>query len=244
MPTTWLQALHAYRYPVDLSCYSEAARWPGWFCQRLSVGDVQETKRLKARFREHGAVSLEVWYEVAFWKMYSQDGRREGQTRRFMAQLLSGGATAAELWDACASYVAAPSREIFDRFRRMIGYRTPVIATVATFPAFMAPTEFPMVDTRVAKWVRARALQHNAADPLGPQLKLPQYPDNGATVLTMQDWEFVASWTNWSRHMASKLSEATHREWRARDVEMAVLNAQGDSSRRPAAHLTALGPGR
>lgn len=102
------------------------------------------------------------------------------------------------------------------------------VAIAATFPAFMAPERFPMVDTSVAQWATACLSRHNTADPTGPQLVRPAYPENGSTVLTLSDWPFIESWIHWCRHTASKLRSQTDFEWRARDVEMAVFSAWRD----------------
>ena len=68
----WHDALDSYRYPVDLREFSGRDRFPGWFGLNLEKGDRSETIQFENRFRKYAASHLEPWYEVVFWKMYSQ----------------------------------------------------------------------------------------------------------------------------------------------------------------------------
>jgi hypothetical protein len=113
----------------------------------------------------------------------------------------------------------------FDDLRKLFGFQTRVIAIVATFPAFIEPERFPMIDTRIAKWVRNHFNEQNAADRLGPQLVAMSHD----RVLAMADFVFMQRWIEWCRYTAGKLTALTEQPWRARDVEMAVFQAEGDS---------------
>jgi hypothetical protein len=149
-----------------------------------------------------------------------------------------------ELWRKCSQYVACDASEAKTRFREFVdlfGLSKPFsIATVATFPAFMDPDRFPMVDTRIAKWVSHEMDKHNLADPTGALLT---HPTSKKGVLKMHDFDFMFSWTQWCRHTAQKLTllEDGFR-WRARDVEMAVFQAWGDkkAKRHPSLNLLPL----
>ncbi len=220
MAETWKRALDSYVYPVDLRQFAHAEEYPGWFQHRLALGNRDETMQFEQHFREHARSALAPWLEVVLWKMYSQGGRRDYRTQCIAEQLESSNVSAGELWEACRQYVNGPSRQTFDGFRRLFHFGSEAIAIVATFPAFMAPDRFPMVDSKVAQWTRRNAAAHNDADPRGPQLVPPQVGH-----LTMRHWPFVESWTEWCRHTARKLAALTQAEWRARDVEMAVFSA-------------------
>ncbi len=111
-----------------------------------------------------------------------------------------------------------------------LGFSSRAIATALTFPAFIAPNKFPMVDTRVAKWVGENLNVQHMADPSAPILVRPSYLDSSATVLTLSDYCFVESWTAWCCYKADRLSEVTGYPWRPRDVEMAVFTAYGNDS--------------
>ena len=100
-----------------------------------------------------------------------------------------------------------------------------VIATAATFPAFLDPYNFPMVDTQVAKWARNNRKDHSYSSVGGPNLR---EPSNGKGVLFLRHWDFVESWIEWCRYTRDILNESSEpkRKWRARDVEMAVFTVQ------------------
>ena len=228
MPNSWLASLMAYKYPFDLRRFEEARRYPAWFMLYSSAGDRASTIELETHFRNHASESIEPWLEVAFWKMYSQPTTRGNKIVRRMIYHFEGNAiTSRSLWDACNRYIENPTREHFESIRTLLGLASPSVALAATFPAFLQPDLFPMVDTRVAKWVDHCLAAHNAADPAGPQLIRPHFADSKQSVLTMRDFSFVKNWVLWCRHTAGKLTACTSIEWRARDVEMAVFNAWG-----------------
>jgi hypothetical protein len=173
-------------------------------------------------------IYIEVWIEVLFWKMYSQAGRRDNKTKQVSDYLTNNNVTPQDLYATCYAYINNDTRENLNAIRRLLGFRAQVIAIAATFPAFLRPDLFPMVDTRVAKWVGENMNAHNNANPNAPQLVMPPYLNNNNTVLTLTDFDFVRSWTQWCRHKAEQLAHLTDIDWRPRDVEMAVFNAWGD----------------
>lgn len=231
MPQTWMQALSTYSYPVSLDKYHNAAKFPQYFLQTIN-GDRSSTIQFENYFRGNCSC-LEPWFEVVFWKMFSQARVADDQTDRIISQLTRPIMTnTAVLLDYADRFLRSESMIDFDRFRKQFKYSTTSIATVATFPAFLYPDNFPMVDTRVAKWVNSQYTIHNAHDRVGPQL-VPSAFDNGSTstVLTMEDFDFYLHWIRWTRYMAKKLTVCTGFAWRARDVEMAVFTAWGDRGR-------------
>ena len=131
--------------------------------------------------------------------------------------------TPARLWDNCWDFIENPSLQSFQAFRDIL-FKTDVIATAATFPAFLKPDEFPMVDRQVARWARANGTAHGYADFGSPTLVTR--PTLGDGVLRDRDWDFVQSWIEWCRFTAERLTNLTGSHWRARDVEMAVFTAQ------------------
>ena len=148
-----------------------------------------------------------------FWKLYTGPF---GAAHRTADKLLGAGASPADLWSSCSAYVENPSLESFRAFRRKL-FTTPVVATAATFPAFICPERFPMVDKQVTKW----ALENGS----------------GGDVLRESHWPFVESWIAWCQFTAGKLSQCSGCTWRARDVEMAVFTAQRARKLDPLASL-------
>ena len=222
MPHTWTDALEKYRYPVDLQGFADAGHYPGWFEVNIYPGDPLQTMGFETRFREQARDHLEAWAEVVFWKLYSIGSGRAARTTR---NLLARETAIEDLWARCMAYVERPDRGTFRAFRRKLGFAAPVVATAATFPAFVCPRDFPMVDTQVARWAIQNHDRHRYADVGGPDLQgVESLPTVG--VLRESHWSFVESWIEWCRFTARELGHRTGRVWRARDVEMAVFTAQ------------------
>ena len=217
MPHTWEKALDSYQYPVHLAVF-EGAR-PGSFEYDTGNGDQAQTMEFETRFRERGPCNLEAWAEVVFWKLYTIPPARQKTTK----QVLASRVTAAELWQHCANYIEKPTLQSFQAFREKL-FKEPVVATAATFPAFICPEKFPMVDKQVTKWARTEGTKHSYAAIGGPSFS--RVPELGKKGVRESDWAFVESWIDWCQFTAGILNQRTERHWRARDVEMAVFTAQ------------------
>src|SRR5258708_3660931 len=116
----WHEALDSYRYPVDLRKFSGRDRFPGWFDQNLTRGDQTETAQFEAHFRKCAAAHLEPWYEVVFWKMYSQSGRADLQTERTIKRILNKKTSANTLWRCCTEYLQSESKKSFRQFQQLL----------------------------------------------------------------------------------------------------------------------------
>lgn len=86
MPHSWQKALDKYEYPVRLDGFEDRQIYPGWFKCDTDNGDRSSTMKFEERFRKLAPHHLEAWYEVVFWKMYSQ-GRRDYVTRNAIANI-------------------------------------------------------------------------------------------------------------------------------------------------------------
>jgi len=227
MPSTWLNALTKYNYPVKLSDYSSAKNYTNTFNLEIT-GARESTVNFENYFRDN-CENIEVWYEVVFWKMYSQKSRSDNRTTALIEQLKIYKLAANHLIIKLQSFIDEPTYDNFDGFRKLFHFKSKVIAIIATFPAFLNPMQFPMVDTRTARWVNSQLEIHNSHDLNSPKLIKSAYRNtNKAPVLTMDDFDFYLHWIKWTRYMATKLSQITEMKWRARDVEMAVFTAWGD----------------
>ena len=221
MPHTWKKALDAYCYPVNLTEFADAAEYPDWFECNIETGDRRQTMDFEDRFRKHGRDSLEAWGQVAFWKNYNMPPARNKITRKVLAGGVSG-AHAADLWWACDAYVKKFDLESFREFRKLL-FPASNVATAATFPAFVRPDKFPMVDRQITRWAVEHGTEHSY--PGGPAIEC--VPDlSSGEMLGESHWPFVESWIRWCRFTACKLEKLTGDTWRARDVEMAVFTAQ------------------
>ena len=212
MPDTWSDALNKYRYPVDLRHFAGASKRSRWFKRNICPGDRSGTMELEDRFRTHAPHHLEAWAEVVYWKLSFMPGI----AARRAAELLRSRTSPRDLWSSCNCYIEKRDRKAFSAFRRLL-FRTPVVATAATFPAFICPDAFPMVDTQIARWIGRHGCDHGYGGDVNA------VPDGN---IQERHWPFVESWLRWCRSTACKLSERTGFAWRARDVEMAVFTAQ------------------
>ena len=218
---TWERALDAYQYPVDLTGFRDADMHPGWFDLKIKPGNRTQTMSFEARFRAQALDHLEAWGEVVYWKLFSGG---TGRAARTAGALLGSGTVAADLWSSCSNYIANPNLDSFRAFRRKL-FTQPVVATAATFPAFICPETFPMVDTQVTRWAVENSNAHRYSWVGGPDLEcVPELPPGA--VLRESHWTFVESWIAWCRFTAAVLTRRTGRAWRVRDVEMAVFAAQ------------------
>ena len=217
----WERALDSYRYPVDLTVFRDAPEHGGWFERKIVPGNRVQTMSFEDHFRARAPDHLEAWGEVVFWKFFSGGGGRAAEKA---SALLGSSAAPADLWSSCANYVADPNLQSFRTFRRMLLTR-PVVATAATFPAFICPEKFPMVNTKVTRWANENGLAHRYSGVGGPDLERVPVLRPGA-VLKEAHWCFVESWIAWCQFTAGILSQRTAQVWRARDVEMAVSSAQ------------------
>ena len=220
MPHTWKHALDQYRYPVDLRKFTGAQEHQRWFELNTSPGDPLRTIAFETRFREQARHRLEAWGEVVFWKLYTMPLARDKTTRN----VLSSSVAAGELWSRCIEYVENPGRVTFRAFRQKL-FTAPVVATTATFPAFICPEKFPMVDTQITRWAVENGDRHGYAADGGPDLECVPVLRSGE-VLQERHWPFVESWIAWCGFSAWKLSQVPGPTWRSRDVEMAVFTAQ------------------
>ena len=198
MVKTWQHALEEYRYPVNLADYEFAtAEAPEWFELNLLTGDRAETINFEDRFRSMAQNYIEAWYEVVFWKNYSNGLNRQSVISRVMHRVYLSNAegllrtieqrgntdktleemideidldaeflaefgydrgdadedsiiTAERLRERCLRYIDEPGLESFQAFRDTL-FKTDVIATAMTFPAFLRPDIFPMVDIQIAR---------------------------------------------------------------------------------------------
>ena len=217
---TWARALGGYRYPVDLAWFTGAREHRNWFKLNTEPGNRLKTMEFEARFRELAQHHLQAWGEVAFWKLYTMPLVRNGTTRR----VLDGQVRPNELWSTCMDYVEDGTRKSFSAFRSRL-FASPVVATAATFPAFICPERFPMVDTQITRWALENGHLHGYSGIGGPDLE--QVPAlKAGRVLTESHWPFIESWIAWCRFTAWELNRRTGCAWRARDVEMAVFTAQ------------------
>lgn len=219
MPETWTKALSDYEYPVRLSDYNRADQFPDYFIRNIP-GNRASTIQFEDRFRVDSGNCVEPYFEVVFWKLYSQANRCQKGTDRVVEHVLQNGVAASDLRCAIDSFVERPTRTKLSVLRALLGMKTPVLAVALTFPAFVDPAGFPMVDMQTAKWITSNYLAHNR----NRTKALTPFKLN-CTVLQDNDFQNYLNWVRWCREVADVLTDRTDIEWRARDIDMAVFTA-------------------
>ena len=219
MPQTWRTARDAYKYTVDLRKYERASDFPHFF-ERDICGNRGSTIEFEDYFRAQAPTTIEVWYEVAFWKLYRRG--RETVTR-MVKHTRDCKVSAQSLWEATQEFIQSPDICKLRKMKGLLGLTYDRIAVPLTFVAFAVPKQYPMVDTRVAKWVNESGQLHSASRE--NELKEFESLRKGKTTLTESDFESYLKWVFWCREVATVLSASLGDKWRARDVEMAVYTA-------------------
>ena len=153
-------------------------------------------------------------------------GRGESKAAQLIEGLRAINAAAPKLWNACANFVGSGNRESFETLQSELFIVTKSIPVAATFPAFMCPARFPMVDSWIAKWVvRYREAYPAEAEASGLAAPSESFLARRKTTLTVPgDWPFYRGWVQFCRTAASILTPQTLFPWRARDIEMAAFH--------------------
>jgi hypothetical protein len=223
MPESWTRALSQYSYPVDLGCYHRANAFPGFF-ETLIPGDRESTIAFENHFRDKAPENIAAFFEVVFWKLYSQPQIRQGTTDRIVDYILQNNIQSIDLWNAVIQFIENQSIVNLRVIRNMLGLRTNVLAIPLTFPALASPQKIPMIDNQVARWVNDNIIHHNT----DRNNILTQFYLN-YTSLRENDFDNYLNWITWCQETSKILTRCTKRSWRARDVEMAVFTAQREN---------------
>lgn len=219
MPDTWTRALNDYSYPVSLPDYKRSREFPDYFTRRIP-GDRASTIDFEDYFRAGSEHSIKPWIEVAFWKLCGRKKRFEARVDSLADHLRDQGVTASELCCAVDLFAAKPIKTNLSVLRALLGIKAPVLALALTYPAFVCPDQFPMVDTNTARWVSENYENHNRSR----ETQLTPF-DIGRGVVRDSHFDSYLNWVHWCRETAKTLTARTHMDWRARDVEMAVFTA-------------------
>lgn len=219
MPRTWITALNRYSYPVGLSDYKRADEFPGFFTRAIA-GDRASTIEFEDYFRATSRHSVEPYFEVVFWVPCGQSKRFEGSVDRIVDHVTKEGIQAEELRGAIDQFVHDPTRDNLSSLRALLGIKTKVLTVALTFPAFVDPARYPMLDKKAADWITANYLPHNR----NRTVRLTPF-SLGYTSLRYNDFDNYLHWVGWCGETAEILTGKTDMKWRARDVEMAVFAA-------------------
>jgi hypothetical protein len=205
-----------------LGGYHRHHKFPGFF-EIIIPGDRSSTMAFENHFREAAPNNIAAFFEVVFWKLFSQPRIRQRSTDRIVSYVVKHSTQPKDLWDAVLEFIENQNIVNLRRIREMLGINTKVLATTLTFPALACPEKFPMMDTQVAKWVNEH---YNTQDSIHRINNLTKFNYNGKGVLFENDFNNYLNWVGWCRETSELLTRLNREKWRARDVEMAVFTAQ------------------
>lgn len=220
MPNSWKEVLDAFLYPVNLRDYERGREFPGFFNMKIS-GNRDSTIAFENHYQEAASANIAAFFEVVFWKLYSQKSRCQKGTTRIISFVQENGITSKQLWDSVQQFVKLQTMENLEGIRKLLGIVTDVLAIPLTLPALASPKTIPMIDIQVARWVNHNAYTHS----INRINRLTPFKMN---YTSLRDNDFLAylNWVAWCREVAQVLTNIRKEEWRARDVEMAVFTAQ------------------
>lgn len=220
MPWSWVEALSAYSWPVDLRSYERAQDFPGFFEMSIE-GDRESTMVFEGRFRDMAPSHIEVIFEALYWKLFGLRGIAQSRTSIVAGNVLGRGVTSAQMWRAIQDFVKAQTTLNLRRIRGLLGMTSKVIVAPLTLPALASRGAIPMIDKWVARWVNRHGSKHSA----GKVNTLEPFPSAKYSSLRESDFESYCRWVAWCREVARVLTDRTQQTWRVRDVEMAVFTA-------------------
>lgn len=218
MCNSWITARGEYDWTVDLSHFRSGRNYPGHFDSQITP---QNTVDFEDKFR--GAIdhagSYKVVAEVCFWKNYGIPQSRDRLTERLLRYL-----EVSDNWhkfvDAIRELSSAPSWSKFKTLQKACN-QTSGFATPLAFLAFYSPAEYPMVDKHIAFWWAENKGKYEYGD-----LEIFSQRDDGWIQPAQKSWKAYMCWARFCREYTRLMMKNCSVNWRARDIEMAVWEAQ------------------
>jgi len=208
---------------VNLNLFKKAKKYPGYFNRVITPANVIEFENaFRKTISETGL--FEVAGEVCFWKNYSNFQSRNRITLKLLTHL-----QIPMNWISFTQTIERLSNQ--SSYNNFITFRDTCnqprgFATPLTFLAFYNPTEYPMVDKHIAYWwVENKAHYGYESSPIFSQ-RGDGWVQTYTTSQNKQNWVAYISWTEFCRDYARRVTKKCKENWRARDVEMAVWEAQ------------------
>ncbi|MBN2488269.1 MAG: hypothetical protein JXA98_04510 [Methanosarcinaceae archaeon] len=219
MDNNWVNALKKYNWTVNLQQFVDASIYKGYFDRTIRPDDVVIFENRFRRAINNGS-SFEIAGEVCFWKNYGNPQSRN----RITTNLLSYHKEKTN-WENFVRVVKEisdnPSSDKFVSLKRACnqqnGFATPI-----TFLAFYNPIEFPMVDKHIANWW----IKHKETYGFRDFPDFSQRKNDDWIKSNNDNWNAYIAWKTFCCDYAKKIARNYGLNWRARDVEMAVWEAQ------------------
>ncbi len=229
----WEKALDKYLYPVNLSRYIDAEKFPNYF--KLNIGgDKDSTRQFQAYFKDHAPSEIEVYFEVMYWKMFTIFSQNPSQN--LINKMVSAKVEPNLIFNKIENFIKNVSLDNLKDFRQLLGMNRDegTLALASVFPAFINPEKFPILDSRVVDWINSNLNKQNVGRISGRAL-LPFtfgiYQGKPTRSIFDSEFESYRHWILWCQDTAEKIAKITGNPWSARDVEMAVYAAETKSPR-------------
>jgi hypothetical protein len=224
----WECARRSYNWRVDLRRFADAPNYPENFDR---VIEPEATPKFETDFRDDvDDVGNERAYvragEVCFWKNWGIPPAAKNLTQNLLKHLSDKKNWSSFCqWLQTLSKAEKPSWDNFQHFQEACCNMKAGFANPITFLSFYNAIEYPMADKVVAGWWgehKERHGYHGYKDH-------PAFKVNKVVPPTPGNWEAYLAWKRFCCDYAGRLNRTGNRiwrEWRARDVEMAVWQAQ------------------
>jgi hypothetical protein len=214
---SWKKSLSKYNWTVDLSNYPYRHIYDGYFNQ---VVNNKNTIAFEDRFRSSiNSDTFVVASEVCYWKNYGSHTSRDKLTNNLL-KLLAEKNNWIEFKNRLIELASKPTYHNIEFFRMACG-QPYGFATPVTFLSFYNPTLYPMVDKIIGKW-----WNRNKSTYWKTSASSFFQRSDGWLGLNEQNWTTYLEWTNFCREYSNFLSSKSGEQWRARDVEIAVWEAE------------------
>lgn len=219
MCNTWISAHKKYNWAVNLTHFRWARNYRDHFNHIISPANIIE---FEDRFRESidQFGSFVTAGEVCFWKNYGSPQKRRDELTMKLLQHLQ----VSDNWNNFVQAIRELSNDpSWDNFKALqkTSNQPSGFATPLTFLAFYRPVKYPMADKHIAFWWAENRARHDyGSSPVFSQ----QF--DGWIKPVKQSWEAYICWARFCREYARLIMRDYAMNWRARDIEMAVWEAQ------------------
>lgn len=219
----WDEAHDHYCWEVNLAHFEGARNYPDHFNRVIASTDVQEFEDdFRAAIDRTG--TFQVVGEVCFWKNYGAYQARNRTTQELLTHL-ENPINWGQFTQAVKQVATNPSFDNFVRLREACrqprGFAVPI-----TFLAFYEPNRYPMVDKHIAQWWALNKGQYGR----GASPEFSQRNDGwiraDSIVQSKHNWRCYITWAEFCREYALKIARSCGLNWRARDIEIAIWEAQ------------------